>query len=149
MRTNNGGWGTKRFKATPLCHPDRPNYAKGMCRECYRVSPHMRQKRREYYEANKKQWEKYARDQRVRGNKEKKLYGLPVAERDRMLAAQRGLCALCGDPPKRKALAVDHCHKTGKVRAFLCHPCNNALGLLKDDPGLCIRAAAYLRRHSV
>jgi len=29
---------------------------------------------------------------------------------------------------------IDHCHKLGTVRGVLCHSCNVALGLLKDDP---------------
>lgn len=41
-------------------------------------------------------------------------------------------------------LALDHNHKTGKVRGLLCHNCNRALGLLKDDISLIEKAKNYL-----
>ncbi len=146
---SNGGWGTARIKRVNDCHPERQHYAKGLCRACYRNSPLMQQVRTAYYQANRERWREHTRRAKERRVKQVKAYGISAAEMERMLAAQRGLCALCGNPPKRKRLALDHCHRTGRVRAFLCHPCNGALGLLKDDPSLCERAAAYLRRHSL
>lgn len=55
---------------------------------------------------------------------------------------QKGLCAICGEPPKHKRLGVDHCHKTGKVRGLLCSPCNLMLGNARDsiknlEAGIC------------
>jgi hypothetical protein len=147
--TNSGGWGTSRAKQVAACHPERTHYAKGMCRLCYRNTPFMRDVRRRYYQANREAWKEHTRRSKERRTNQVRLYGVSKDELDRMLKDQRGLCALCGDPPKRKALALDHCHRTGKVRAFLCHRCNGALGLLKDDPILCGRAANYLRRYSV
>jgi hypothetical protein len=31
-------------------------------------------------------------------------------------------------------MAVDHDHKTNKVRALLCHACNVSLGAMEEDP---------------
>jgi hypothetical protein len=56
-----------------------------------------------------------------------------------------GPCELCGaytDP-----LHLDHDHKTGRVRGWLCLLCNTALGRFKDDPALLRRAAEYLEKH--
>ena len=53
--------------------------------------------------------------------------GVTDAEYDRLLSAQGGGCAICGNPPKTRRLHVDHDHKTGRVRGLLCHRCNRAL----------------------
>ena len=42
-------------------------------------------------------------------------------------------------------MIVDHCHDSGKVRGLLCHPCNAALGFLRDDPVIAAAATEYLR----
>jgi hypothetical protein len=49
---------------------------------------------------------------------------MTVEQYDRMFKAQKGVCAICGRPPKTVRLAVDHNHKTGKVRGLLCFRCN-------------------------
>ena len=58
-------------------------------------------------------------------------YGITGEEYNAMLAAQHGGCALCGAPPTRNRLAVDHDHETGRVRGILCMPCNRTLGLVE------------------
>lgn len=49
---------------------------------------------------------------------------LTVDDYDLLLKRQGGVCAICGKPPKKTRLAVDHDHKTGKVRGLLCFYCN-------------------------
>jgi hypothetical protein len=73
----------------------------------------------------------------------KRRYGLSWNRYQEMLEEQQGRCKICRDIMKRPA--IDHCHKTGKVRGLLCDGCNFAIGLLKDDPEIVDRAAAYLR----
>ena len=53
--------------------------------------------------------------------------GVTDEEYQRMLAAQAGGCAICGNPPKTKRLHVDHNHRTGRVRGLLCFRCNRGL----------------------
>lgn len=67
-------------------------------------------------------------------------YGLTLEQRDGLLAAQGGLCALphCKKPiafsgKGLKAAHIDHDHKTGKVRGILCGFCNTSLGRLGDS----------------
>lgn len=83
-------------------------------------------------------------------------YGLSPEEFDRILAAQGYACAVCGEEETWKnrhgdirPLAVDHDHATGRVRALLCHRCNAAIGLLKEDPVRARAAADYLESHKV
>jgi len=62
-------------------------------------------------------------------------YGIGQDEYERILRVQGGCCAICKRLPSEgeKAFAVDHCHKSGRVRGVLCHSCNLALGVFKDD----------------
>jgi hypothetical protein len=65
-----------------------------------------------------------------------------------MWAEQNGRCAICSTTLRegRGGAAVDHCHRTGKVRGLLCSPCNTAIGKLREDPALFASALAYLER---
>lgn len=146
---SHGGWGDTRISGVAACHPERRHYAKGLCRECYRTQPTFLAMRATYYRANKPLFR--AQYQRAKAGRRKlvKRFQMPASDLAAMLAAQGGCCALCGDPPKRKQLALDHDHRTGRVRAFLCHPCNGALGLFRDDPERLARAIRYLHHHSV
>jgi hypothetical protein len=53
------------------------------------------------------------------------------------------VCQICS-LPDRRALNVDHCHTTGKVRGLLCDSCNKGLGMFKDNPDLLTNAVKYL-----
>lgn len=70
-------------------------------------------------------------------------YGILIEHYERLLREQRGHCAICGASPSRSRLAVDHDHRTGKVRGLLCFSCNYRLGQLETD--WCERALKYLR----
>lgn len=74
-------------------------------------------------------------------------YGLSEQDYADMFRSQRGRCAVCRQPenhPKRK-LAVDHDHKTGKVRGLLCMTCNTLLGFLEKE-GRMARLLKYLQK---
>ena len=61
---------------------------------------------------------------RVRDYRLRMRYGITLAEYETRFREQRGGCAICGHPPKTRRLAVDHEHKTGRVRGLLCMRCN-------------------------
>jgi hypothetical protein len=81
----------------------------------------------------------------------KNKYGIGVEEYDDRLAAQKGVCAICGQPEvltylgKQKKLAVDHDHSTGKIRGLLCSRCNSGLGCFNDDVEMLTKAIEYLK----
>lgn len=75
----------------------------------------------------------------------RRKYGLEPGEYDKMLAAQYGRCAICGNKPVTIRLAVDHDHVTGKVRGLLCKRCNRALGLWEGDVDKMYSLIAYVR----
>jgi hypothetical protein len=116
------------------------------CRSCrkrwsnrdYAQNPKSREKRRLYYVLRE--------------------YGKSLEELETLLRTQNESCAIClrhwtncpAPRPSRyedgflQHLYVDHDHTTGKVRGLLCHGCNGAIGLFKDDPDIADAAAAYL-----
>ena len=67
-------------------------------------------------------------------------------EYEAILAAQGGVCAICGRPPSvRRKLDMDHDHKTMHVRGLLCVPCNRAL-TYRLTPEWLRAALAYVTR---
>lgn len=75
-------------------------------------------------------------------------FNLSPHDYDAMVTFQNGRCAICLTVPRNRRLAVDHCHKSGKVRQLLCSNCNTGLGFFADNPETLQRAAKYLSAHS-
>jgi len=63
-----------------------------------------------------------------------------------MFEKQKGCCKICNIHQSKtlKNLFVDHNHETGEVRALLCHNCNTAIGLIKEDTNVLASAIKYL-----
>lgn len=88
--------------------------------------------------------------ERNKCNRLRRRFGVSLVEYRRMSKEQKDLCAICENPEKTKnrSLAVDHCHRTGKIRGLLCTSCNPAIGALGDSPELLRKAAAYIEKHA-
>lgn len=88
-----------------------------------------------------------------RNNNLKVRYNITHDEYLARLLANKGCCEICGaNEPRSKhtdKFAVDHEHTSGLVRGILCHPCNWALGQLKDSPAIIRKAAEYLEKTAV
>jgi hypothetical protein len=134
--------------------PEKWEEYKAYMREWYRKQPDDKKagiKKRCYAYANRHP--EYRRDEQYR-----RLYGITLADYDRMRAEQDYCCRLCrkhetevwarrpwGQPRRHNArLVVDHNHDTGQVRGLLCDQCNTILGMVGDDPVALARMADYL-----
>jgi hypothetical protein len=78
-------------------------------------------------------------------------YGLTPEQFEEMRVAQNNLCLICSRPFEgtgrdKFAPAVDHCHKTDRVRGLVHSICNRGIGLLEDNPQYLRQAADYLER---
>lgn len=96
--------------------------------------------------------EAYMAKGRARGHRHAlKRYGITTEQYLTMLEEQGGVCRICGNAEtattptgRSKALAVDHCHKSNRVRGLLCDACNKGLGAFEDDVVRLTAAIKYL-----
>lgn len=75
----------------------------------------------------------------------KRRYGVTSKDKQRIMAEQLGVCAVCKTPfdgPRDSNL--DHNHVTGQVRGVLCRKCNIAAGHLNDSSQRAAGMLAYL-----
>lgn len=73
-------------------------------------------------------------------------YGVRPTDFAQLLIAQSGRCAGCAEALTRPD--IDHCATTGRVRGLLCHWCNLAIGLAKEECATLRRLAAYLEANA-
>jgi len=143
-----------RAEKPVVCHPGMRYYAKGLCRSCYnkdldkRNPGHYRRQYeacREWHNENRSKVNEAAR-KTWQARWLKKNYNLTVNQYNNMCKAQENVCAICHNPPKKRRLVVDHCHKTGIIRGLLCWRCNYGLTWFRDNPDNFRSAASYLER---
>ena len=82
----------------------------------------------------------------TRNSQLKRTFGITLDDYNKMFMDQNGCCKGCDRHQSefKRALCVDHCHKTGKIRGLLCDDCNVGLGRLRDNPQTLINLAEYL-----
>lgn len=79
----------------------------------------------------------------------KRKYGLTLREYEIMNDSQNGYCAICGKKNKTGwNLAVDHNHKTGKIRGLLCSACNLVVGASQEDIIILEQTIDYLKKYN-
>jgi hypothetical protein len=117
------------------------------CKVCRAKKEADRRKNPQYKEKIKKYKLDPANKRRTKDSALKRLFGISIEEYDKMFQKQNGVCAICYRKEVAshiRSLAVDHCHKTGKVRGLLCTSCNQGIGHLKDSVVLLENAIRYL-----
>ena len=86
----------------------------------------------------------------------RRVFGITLVDYNRMADSQGFTCAICRDvvedkaakmPGKARALHVDHCHRTGKIRQLLCGRCNSILGLCDESVERLQLIAQYILDH--
>lgn len=139
------------------CFRRRKNKARSWVSAC---SPCRRQWDRDKAEEVRNDPElKAAKVAAIRSARLVREYGITAEEYDKMWQEQGGRCLICGGEEtcknvsvwgdeKVRALAVDHCHDTGKVRGLLCKNCNTLIGFAKEDVELLRSAISYLEELS-
>jgi hypothetical protein len=100
--------------------------------------------RQEYF----KKW-RHANYDCIKATKLKQQYGISLEEFEAKSLAQGHTCYICKKPrTDGKALVVDHCHTTGKVRDLLCPTCNQSIGLAQESVEILESMISYLKKHS-
>ncbi len=75
----------------------------------------------------------------------KKKYGISLDTYKKESESRSNCCDICGK--QTTSLHVDHCHKTSKVRGYLCGSCNRGIGLLQDSHEIAYKASIYLKQN--
>ena len=99
-------------------------------------------------------YQKFYRKKETKSTKKakhlKRHYNISLDQYNEILKDQNGVCAICYKGESRMLygkptdLAVDHCHRTGKVRGLLCYSCNIGIGKLREDVTILSSALRYL-----
>lgn len=124
----------------PYVDKDKAKFCQSMYREQNREKAKAYAK--EYYKNNPPS------STEVRRRKLKHKFGITLDQYNKMFEEQQGCCAICGKHQTefKRRLAVDHNHKTGKVRALLCDKCNWALGMLNEKVCVMKNMILYLEK---
>jgi len=69
------------------------------------------------------------------------------AIRKTLLNSQNAVCKICANSLLNTKPCLDHCHKTGVIRGYLCNSCNTAIGLFNESQDIMNRAGSYLKKH--
>ncbi len=112
----------------------------GYCKVCSRILG-------KRYHDPKRRREEYIRLRDVfLGKKLLRRFGITIEQYLDMERTQGFKCSICrlSKEDNGKRLAVDHCHKTGRVRGLLCNNCNVVVGFLSDKPEIARKMATYL-----
>ena len=123
---------------------------RNVCKHCKNVKARKANQDPETYKLRRAQndaWRK-ANPEKVLMSKRRAWWAQNGIDPDRaqaLVESHDGKCDICKTTDNRgKALAVDHCHATGRIRGIVCDNCNLALALLKDNPNIIQQAYEYL-----
>ena len=166
IRNRKGGL-KQVLRSSKTCpfHPDRAAYTRGLCKSCYHkwliknnpeYARHQHENCRKWLKAHSK--EKREQDKLWRAKKDPEWrwqqslrgsYGITPDDYEKLLTQQGGVCAICGKPPTKKRLHIDHNHETGVIRGLLCFRCNFGLTYFSENADTMLKAHQYLKNGEV
>jgi hypothetical protein len=119
------------FSITRKTHPNGDTY----CSECKKLRTKKSTKQHPERHA------KYMWKSRI-----KSMYGITENYYLNLYSNQDGKCAICKEAIelRSKRTHIDHDHETLEVRGLLCHYCNTAIGLFKENTQTMKNAISYL-----
>ena len=82
--------------------------------------------------ANNKRWRENNKEREL-DTRLKHRYGISLAEKLLLIAAQGNVCAMCKYSVDENGWHVEHDHDTGEVRGMTCETCNRILSALGDN----------------
>ncbi len=134
-----------------LCKKYGKTYARTSCKECHRSLA------RAYHKANHERANAISCAYNKANRFRLALYKAKTAAHrhdhlactasvEELKAAFTGKCRICGVPEAElnRVLCMDHDHATGEFRGWICHQCNQGLGLFKDSLDVLFEALCYL-----
>ncbi len=138
----------------------------------YMWGDHMKKWSKEYRTKNRERLTEYTREYRMkdpqrhntymrdyyRKNPEKlknqhclACHGITYQKKSEMIEAQGFKCLICGIDLRTLPdiqTHIDHNHVTGEIRSILCHGCNTAIGLMKEDIQILNNAIQYILKYN-
>lgn len=121
------------------------NHPRQFCIKCWKIKTYDAFAKHPEYQQQMKANKKKKRDSIPFDYERAYRLGWTLEKATEVYNAQNGRCAICKTKYKNK-LALDHNHKTGKPRQFLCTPCNCSLAVLEDTVRM-KKLQAYLHYH--
>jgi hypothetical protein len=117
-------------------------------------NPNNRKRNAKYFQDHKAELIEYGRKYKQEHKSEhknsvlKSKFGITLDQYNKLLELQNSVCAICGKEERviGRSLAVDHNHKSGKVRGLLCSNCNTMLGKINDNKQILQSAINYLNK---
>lgn len=117
-----------------------------------------KERSKRHYELHKDDYKRRAKEWNAQNRKKRKsikhnsrirrTFSISPEQYNQLLVAQQGHCGnpncVSTEKDQKFFWHLDHCHDTGAIRGFLCHGCNVALGLLKEDKNRILGLLQYL-----
>lgn len=111
---------------------------------------------RKYAEKNKDKlkikYQEYRKKPGVKEHYQEYMRNWNLRLREKLVGSPKpNQCPVCGRKPvggksSKGRICIDHCHKTNKIRGWLCDDCNSALGRVDDRIDILENLIIYLKK---